>query len=142
MDYPKRFTDAVNSLVEAFFDGELQAKDCNACAVGNICGGSQWKEAFCTLYDGHQARYFEHEDFPTNESEFEAQQMVESTGYSMREMARVEQTFESVSYDKYNGIEDQHERLMAVLDVLMDIEDIDEGEPVRQRFDHPDLATA
>lgn len=146
MDYPKRFTDAIDSLVEAFFDGTLAAGDCNACAVGNMCGGVKWSKAFQTCR-GIQQQPFKRDDFATSSPiERRAVSQIKSTGYSVRQLARVEKAFEQAGFEKgdtrRNSIEDQHRRLMAVLDVLMDIEGIDEDEPIRQRFDHPELTAA
>lgn len=147
MDYPDRFTNAVDKLVEAFFDGTLEAGDCSKCAVGNICDGNEaWKSAFQTRHHG-QTQYFKRNNWPNAQHQEWAQNAIESTGYSVEEMARVEKTFEKAGLDvKYdenaNSMEDQYNRLMAVLDVLMDIEGIDEAPEVRERFNYKEKVTA
>jgi len=44
-ELPKRFTDAVSKLYNAFHKGELNALDCEHCAVGNMCNNDGgWME--------------------------------------------------------------------------------------------------
>jgi len=47
-ELPKRFTDAVSKLYNAFHKGELNAMSCTKCAVGNLCNNNEsWSDVFC-----------------------------------------------------------------------------------------------
>jgi hypothetical protein len=44
MKTTERFEKAVSKLYNAFHQNRLNAYNCSACAVGNICGGNEWVE--------------------------------------------------------------------------------------------------
>lgn len=146
MKTPERFDKAINSLVRAFLDETLAKGWCTACAVGNIIASSynqaldknylwgsvdcdgipndRWGNVFCTDERGQQWRSLT-SDVLT---------LVFKTGYSIEELAKIEFAFETntelpgYKYDQYSPteiMEDQYKGLMAVLDVLCEIDNID-----------------
>lgn len=145
-NHPERFTRAINKLVNAFLNGNLRAGYCNACAVGNMCNGNNdWQYAFITSR-GKQYKHYRNPDVPEIDIEV-ARKAIEPTGYSFDELARVENAFEQSGitqkqaeepryYDDWNSMEDQYTRLMAVVDVLMDIDDInqEEEQSIKDKF--------
>lgn len=130
MKTSKRFNNAISKLVTAFFNDKLEKGICTACAVGNICNGaSYWVSAFYTVL-GHQTIN------PENYKEL-TKETIDKTGYSWEELAKVEKAFEcntkihGNSYYKFTKkqiAEDQYKGLMAVVDVLCEIENIDPKE--------------
>lgn len=120
-----RFDDAIRKLTEAFFDGTLMKGLCSACAVGTICDGdSSWARVFVTGFGGEQCIYPAYYEGSTKYK-------IDRTGYSWQELARVEKAFEQNTtidcedYDKHSErsvMEDQYNGLMAVVDVLCEIE--------------------
>lgn len=144
------FNHSVGVLVQAYFDGTLEHGNCYACAVGNMVaaglGVRVVKDHGSFI---RNIRWDNGEDYPAggfnefNENGWGAlfattdrrqeidekflqskrvQEQISATGYSWRELARIEFAFESVDRrrkDKmFNG-------LMAVVDVLADIHGID-----------------
>lgn len=143
----KDFNYTVNVLVKAYLNNTLRHTDCAACAVGNMIADSisakpirareelgyncdmklwfrdgktiepLWMNVFCCS-DG-----LTQEKNPEKYRGY-AKKQIDSTGYSWKELARIEKAFElcdfSVDEDKwmFNG-------LMAVVDVLADIHKID-----------------
>lgn len=134
----ERFERAIAALVKGFFNGTLVKGHCAACAVGNIVAAgigceveisknainTDWMNVFVTLHgDGqilHPKDYFGN-----------AKRLIDSTFYSWQELARVENAFEKATvihvddYKKHTADEilnDQYRGLMAVVDVLCDIE--------------------
>lgn len=75
--HPKRFTDAVTKLYNAFHENRLQGLNCKACAVGNICDNNyRWTSSlgFGRIYT-------------------ESTENILNTGYSAKELAEVELKF-------------------------------------------------
>src|SRR5689334_8450222 len=135
------FNHTVNVLVKAYFKGELKHGNCQACAVGNICNDAgaprfyiadfdnmptfccgSWKAVFVTTSEGRQIKSPKHH----SDSEWlkAGHEVIAMTGYSVKELAKVEYAFETApkgqSEDEwmFNG-------LMAVVDVLAEIHQID-----------------
>lgn len=126
------FNHSVSVLVKAYLNGTLRHGDCNACAVGNlICAslGTQhrkmfWAYVFATCRSGE--RLFDESGYYG-----EAKIEIDSTGYTIHELALIENAFEKTAL--YNEFQDQvgdkegqmFNGLMAVVDVLADIHGID-----------------
>lgn len=137
------FQNTVDILVKAYLNHTLFHGRCNACAVGNIIASScdlrvdynnwttedgamvfpQWDSVFVC-------------DFPTKTKiqsiykdayEGEAKDQIDSTGYTWRQLAKVEKAFELHSDDHTGLPEDEamFNGLMAVVDVLAEIHNID-----------------
>lgn len=131
------FDHTVTTLIQAYLKDELQHGDCEGCAVGNIvhaagyprynmggmppdsCG--KWRVVFFTFC---KKQIFGSED---DWDFYAGLQMVHATGYSVKELARVEYAFETAPYGgslddwMFNG-------LMAVVDVLADIHGVEQSE--------------
>ncbi len=129
-----RFNKALAALVKGFFNETLYKGSCSHCAVGNIVGNSKWSHIFMTPIGGDQEFYA-----PQNADAYEGYAVclkeITKTGYSIEELARVEAAFEKNTYlfkfskeTKENLLQDQYNGLMAVVDVLCEIEGIDTKE--------------
>lgn len=130
----------INILVKAYFDGILERSECAACAVGNIVASNcdykiskdywfidkdgnrlcpKWQE-YIWAFDGTDRRFI-------NEVDDCAKFEVESTGYSVFDLVKIERAFMKVDFTishddrNYNG-------LMRVVDVLMSIHEGTEKE--------------
>lgn len=143
----ERFNKTVDILVKAYLNDTLIHGQCTACAVGNIvadtCGykferyfstmfdlpgmrwkhrgdtvAAQWSTVFCT--------YEEDDEQKIDESRYrdDAKEQIDSTGYTWYELARVEVVFEMTGR-KYEGEEKMFQSLLAVVDVLAEIDNID-----------------
>ena len=144
------FEGTVDILVKAYLNNSLAHGLCSACAVGNIVAHSMgtrpavnriypvsktpfhcyyfengekvlWSDLFITRKDGIQS---------LNESpSIAAELQVEATGYTISELARVEYAFETAprncDYEDHTNDEWMFNGLMAVVDVLADIHNID-----------------
>lgn len=136
------FNDTVNILVKAYLNDTLAHGDCWACAVGNIVadkigykvvkkqnhlscswvgklgltGFPEWDNVFCTSMG-------EQDLFP-EEYYGRAKKQIDSTGYSWKQLARIEFAFESA--DQGNSSDEwMFSGLMAVVDVLAEIHNVD-----------------
>jgi hypothetical protein len=128
MKTPERFNKALKTLVQAFFNDTLAKGNCTQCAVGNMCGGrSDWSLVFITPSHGTQRIY---EDWYDGN----AKNVIDKTGYTWEELARIEFSFEKNTkingreYDNFSKqeiMEDQYRGLMAVVEVLCEIEGLD-----------------
>lgn len=126
----------VQILVDAYFKDELIHGKCHACAVGNIINnykpftkleihevnghGSNragWSKVFCT-YNAHSMS--QSQIIRMSEYNGKAKKQIDSTGYSVEELAKIEFWFETA--DKGETKEDyMFNGLMAVIDVLDEI---------------------
>lgn len=153
-----RFEKAYNALYNAFMNDTLAKGTCRACAVGNIVADAMgttiekyknehrefvtyeckldntfWSKLFFTV-DGEQERGY---------CEEKTRKLEELTGYSIDEMAKIEYAFETnteiVFSDYYSAtekeiMEDQFRGLMAVMDVMIQLDEIHEGEKYKETF--------
>jgi len=133
-----RFDEAIKALVKGYFEESLIRGSCAACAVGNIIANAMnediivtkgvtgsvkdygtWKGGFNILESwftvfGSRGMFGEQYILESNYRGVPREQ-IDSTGYSYKELARVEKAFESKGEDMFTG-------LMAVVDVLCEIE--------------------
>lgn len=138
----KRTTDI---LFDAYFKDMLVHDDCAACAVGNLvaanmryvaCDTATWKDRsghkltpkwvdlFATIGGRQEIREW---------NLGEALHEIKSTGYGWRQLARIEYAFESAN--KGTSKEDyMFNGLVAVLEVLKQIHQVTDDEPVVKRF--------
>jgi len=155
----QRFEKAFNSLYNAFMNDTLAKGTCIACAVGNIVADAMggkvsstpdgrwvcdlendwWSHMFYTNQDGQQIFTIKERPKVKNLRE----KIYELTGYKWNELAKVEKAFEKNSkiqfenYYKYTEneiMEDQFNGLMAVMDVLIKLDDIKEGKKYKDTF--------
>ena len=122
------FERTVNILVNAYINDHLLHGSCSACVVGNLCGRKMsWSNVFYTCGKT--------QDFFIEEYVGEAKKQIDSTGYSLDELRKIEYSFETCERDhdddKYmlNG-------LMSVIDCLMIIHEanIEETEYAKSLF--------
>lgn len=132
----QKFNETVQILVQAFFNDTLQKANSHACAVGNMVAYAndlsyrnsftypekkvyidaepEWQNVFMTVC-GHQS-------FDTKYYRGITAEQIDSTGYSPRELARIEFAFETASSFTQDGM---FNGLMAVVEVLADIHKVD-----------------
>ncbi len=140
---PERFNKAISALVKAFFDGTLAKGTCAACACGNIIHYSNnvlvpkniWFEdplLHKELADSAGNAWTDIDRFNYNKS-----------GYSIKELQEIERAFEGTSrihWHSYKNstkeqiMEDQYNGLMAVVDVLCELDGIVEKEQYKKMF--------
>jgi len=156
----KRFEGALTALVDSFFNDTLKKGTCVGCAVGNIVAHAQgskvykdenrigglscdinnyaWSKLFMTSGGEQMVSQFRHEY---------GEELIASTGYSIQELARVEYAFETNtridfgSYHKHTKaeqMEDQYRGLMAVVEILCNIEgyNADETKEYKKLFEY------
>ncbi len=149
MKTPERFDRALKKLIQAFFSDGLRKGNCSACAVGNMCDGkSDWRHVFMSSDHGqiiYVKAYVNNYISPIS-SESNPKLVIDATGYSWQELARVEKAFEantkidgafgySADIHKKDIMEDQFNGLMAVVEVLCDIEGLN-PEPYKIQFNY------
>ena len=129
-----RFKNAIDKLVYAFFNDELRKGSCKACAVGNICDGKEdWMYVFmtgtCGMQEIKECNYKNY--LVLGSLIYKPKIVIDETGYYWKELARVEKAFElntKIRGSRYHNhtkqeiMQDQYNGLMAVVDVLCDIE--------------------
>lgn len=123
----EKFHHTIGVLVKAYLNNTLErGHDC-ACAVGNLvadaCGysGIEWEAAWFDVY----VCKVKWED-----SLALAKEQIESTGYSVKEIIKIEKAFEKAEWarDEKGWIDDEasmFNSLVAVVDVLAEIHGID-----------------
>jgi regulator of sigma D len=158
-----RFDKAYNALYNGFMNGTLAKGTCHACAVGNmvadamdakiyydkensslICNKDNafWGSLFATSIFGKQTRYYlDLEFFPITNNYIKKVEKL--TEYSVDELCKIEYAFETntqihhVYYDsttEQEVMEDQFNGLMAVMDVLIELDNIEEGTKYKETF--------
>lgn len=118
----KRFNNAVTKLYIAFHNGTLNALDCSACAVGNICDNKRdWIKVRRDLVtDSLKFDYYK---------EKEALTLISKTGYSPKEIVHIEHLFMEKAMGGYRTYfietrETQFEGLCAVIEYLAELDGI------------------
>lgn len=155
----ERFNKATDALYNAFFNGTLAKGNCLKCAVGNIVssclgavnendayekGAWKWKRLFYTNEKGQQNpknNYLEN-------AITEALKIISYTGYTEDELAKIEYAFETntkinhedyFQYSTQETLEDQYNGLVAVFDVLLELEGIENNGHKEKLKTHPKL---
>lgn len=134
------FDNTVSILAKAWLAGTLVKGNCCACAVGNICAAALGAQ-ITDVHRSHQGLVFANwsADSPAWQSVFctrpfgqtlhansyagKAKEQIDATGYSWRQLARIEKAFETAS--NQDGEAAEFAGLMAVVDVLADMHGID-----------------
>lgn len=158
----QRFEKAYNALYNAFMNDTLAKGTCIACAVGNIVADAmgakvyKQKELGIILFRCDYVNFWWNDLFFTtqcgqriikisenNKVKQLRKKILNLTGYTWRELAKVEKAFEEnteIPFDKYNHhtskkvMEDQFKGLMAVMDVLIELDEVKEGEKYKNNF--------
>jgi hypothetical protein len=126
------FDHSVNDLVNAYLKDELNHMSCRACAVANLMSArgvefgrraDAWLKLISNTCRGDSW-------WMSDEERTEAIRQVNSTGYTIEELNRIEIAFEAHSFlmsNNENLTEDQRmlDGLMAVVSVLAEIHGVD-----------------
>lgn len=132
MTNQEKFEDTISILVKAYQNNTLQRGNCHACAVGNLiaskCGlvydennhwennSPRWYWVFITTFKGQHKS--------PNNYEGISKEQIDSTGYTWKQLAKIEFAFESAPKGETKD-ESMFNGLMAVVDVLMKMHKID-----------------
>jgi hypothetical protein len=159
METSKRFNNAITALVKGFFEGTLFKNSCSACAVGNMVAyslnykidndkGNNWADGTMTAWDSVFTTSYGKQKFLPDRYVDEAKEQIDSTGYTVDELAKVEFAFETHTkidwcdrkhFTQERLMADQFNGLMAVVDVLMEIEGMDKTvNDYRKLFEYTD----
>ena len=127
-----RFSSAITALVNAFYNETLDKGSCTKCAVGNIVHHSlnkinpeltgfagEWTKVFMTPIGFTEQITTPDRYYGTSKA------VIDSTNYSWQELALVEKAFESNTKQGDLSIDNMYNGLMAVVDVLCEIEGIE-----------------
>lgn len=143
------YNKTVDILYQAYFDDMLVHGNCQACAVGNMVAANTFKKVTkvsygykgvgwdygCTVW---QLVFMTDPDtlHQVREPAFyvgEAKEQIDATGYHWKDLAKIEYAFETA--DKGQSEEDyMFNGLVAVLDVLKQIHEIDDNTDQVERF--------
>lgn len=134
MTEKEKFDKSVGVLVNAYLNSTLQHRDGCGCVIGNLvaaaCGlrlsrynlGAAWDEK------GMEPDWFvalcevRFQETRNAEEVRKGKEQIESTGYTIQQIDRIEAAFESVYiYDDIDG----YKGLMKVVDVLADIHHVE-----------------
>ena len=126
MKTTKRFEEAVEKLYKAFNEGTLNAFDCTACAVGNMCGTT--KETMWVMHDADGNSYKGWSMYNPPKHKY----------YSEDELFNVEAVFLECFEGNYLksafNKENQFNGLMAVINYLAELDGIDTIDSQYNRF--------
>ena len=135
MNTSKRFTEAVSKLYNAFHKGELNAMDCEKCAVGNICNNmSDW-------------RYVKHYNMENENSRKNPEMVIKQSEYDLEELIIIEKLFMYGIKSKknkilfYNNIKSankelQFKGLCAVVEYLCELDNIPNVMDIQSLFEY------
>ncbi len=124
MKATQRFENAVSKLYRAFHEGTLDAFDCSACAVGNICDNSSRWTIHTLMIPQRKTK----EDIKIKLLEKKGEYKVLRTGYSNVELSIIEGVFLDVFLDELNfqlgSKQKQFLGLCAVIEYLCELDNI------------------
>lgn len=132
-----RFKNAYDALIKAFFEGTLAKGTCAACAVGNIVGAAMGVKS--VIHKTHEEYWNNFMNCKNTvwSHDFEANKIDALIGYSLNEVNEIESAFECNTeinfnyygiYSESQILNDQFNGLMAVVDVLLELDNMkDEG---------------
>ena len=155
----QRFEKAYNALYNAFMNDTLASGTCSACAVGNIVADAMggkveklntieficdidnewWNNLFITSSNGQEISKLKDDSCV----KYFRKKIFDLTGYRWNELAKVEYAFEKNTrmkigeYDEHTEqevMEDQFNGLMAVMDVLIKLDEVIEGQKYKDTF--------
>lgn len=140
------FDETISVLVKAYFEGTLEHANSCGCAVGNLISTAlnyevyfhsiqslSWSKKEPVWYHYIKTPAFLRLNCMMPEALQLAREQVESTGYSVHELDRIEKAFES--YDDFAD-RDGFQGLMCVIDELCNIHEADSAtkESTKQMF--------
>lgn len=116
MKLPIRLEKAITKLYTAFHEGRLNANDCQACAVGNICNNSMdWR---------NHARFDTNIKAPIISNYYELPKDIIKSGYSAFELIKVEELFLKACKFRKGTKKQQFKGLCAVVEYLCELDKI------------------
>lgn len=139
MNREQLYQKTVDVLLDAYNKEELEHGRCDYCAVANICKEASvktgmsvdsWSNLFTTSTLGQQ--YFYNKDGVQQQRGLK---LIEATGYSVEELAKIEYAFETSIINTKKGYlywrdvktkQGQFIGLCAVLDVLKEIHEVED----------------
>lgn len=119
----RNFQHTLDGLVKAYLNNTLSHGNCEACAVGNIVGGGDWAAWFVTAI----GKQYLNPNLIGKKNKIAGYYQIQNSGYSKVELMRIEFAFETALKGK-NEDDWMFNGLMAVLDVLADIHQVDLSE--------------
>lgn len=129
MNRPDQFWNSIDILATAYFEGELVAGSCNACAVGNLV---QAHNENCS----REANRRWYSELTSYRGTFNGDvEVAPSLPYTAEEIDRIERAFESSAgpCELFNdGGVDYFPALMDVVDILMDIHGVEDEDLRRE----------
>jgi hypothetical protein len=152
MKQPDLFRKTVDILFTAYLNGHLLRGNCCACAVGNLVAGNRgWgvNETLLLWYKDTAEGFERH--YPRWNSVFstcngkqrvkmavyrgnkEIREEIFTTGYSLQELMRIEYAFETAKPHPETGNDVVFSGLIAVLDVLFQLHQIEPGKRPRYK---------
>ena len=138
MKTTKRFEDAVTKLYTAFHKGELEKCNCAKCAVGSIVGSRLWAN-FLPKYGVNGIPLSEDSFYLKYQPEniLNSKLDVEATGYSVNELANVEEIFMESHFSE-QGKSGQFKGLCEVVEYLCELDNIPNVMDFTSLFDTED----
>lgn len=148
----QRFEKAYNALYNSFMNNTLAKGSCRACAVGNIVADAMEGKILindnifeCTVPNIFWANIFYTSEGKQNitRNYICEEKIKKITDYSWEEMAKIEFAFETNTkiyacdyhdHSERQIMEDQFKGLMAVMDVLIELDEVKEGETYKDNF--------
>jgi hypothetical protein len=128
---------SVGILAKAYVDETLVHRSCSACAVGNLIASSLGIKFYRCQENASHGYFLWKNGYPEWDNVFSkaigkqviykehyrgvAKMQIDSTGYTWQELARIEYAFET----NYTGHDPMFTALMAVIDVLDDIHEVE-----------------
>lgn len=127
MNRPELYQRTVDILVNAYFEDTLRHCDCAGCAVGNIIAANNGVKVIRDSVGAFKWSGLNHSDWylnlmvcPSKGTDDNVRRQIENTGYSVVEILKIEESFESV-FDEGNGDKWIFDGLSAVIDCLDEI---------------------
>lgn len=112
-----RFENAVTKLYKAFHEGRLRKGFCHMCAVGNMVGGrTEWYNYIIGKERGDECLKYK-----DKEGKQEGLYQINSTGYSLSEINKIEKLFETNTTKDMQGM---FKGLCAVVEYLCELDNI------------------
>lgn len=121
MKLPIRLENAITKLYTAYHSGELDAMNCEHCAVGSICNNdSAWDNLPIFQSTLKWGNYIQPCDYELELAEI----VIKESGYSKEELQKVEIIFLTATDFKKGDKETQFKGLCAVVEYLCELDNV------------------
>lgn len=135
----KKFNHTVNVLLKAYLNDTLEHGNCTKCAVGNILANGEWAFFFHTTTSYQKKSRFKFipdtaylkggrvhlSEHPDRANLNKVLENITVSGYTIEQLECIENTFEDSVQDGMSKDTNMFNGLMAVVDVLAEIHEID-----------------